>query len=207
MKRASLFPLLWVLLCVACLSCEKKVPTPLPEEEGINEYPKILVIFPPNGPGDNGYLDKVLSAVSRFSIEHPGILRILQTTEENVDDFGAEYLLPSVDWMTMDEAQVDTTLAIFVGTEFKEILYQSEAPEGKMKVLLIEDDGVGVEEKQLSRLFERFYRVDKGRSRQKGGTGLGLSIVKHAVLFHGGSITATNRPGGGLRFDFSLRKH
>lgn len=70
-----------------------------------------------------------------------------------------------------------------------------------------EDDGKGVEHNQLSRLFERFYRVDKGRSRQKGGTGLGLAIVKHAVQFHGGTITVTNRPNGGLRFDFTIFKH
>ena len=73
--------------------------------------------------------------------------------------------------------------------------------------ILFEDDGCGVDEGQLSRLFERFYRVDKGRSRQLGGTGLGLSIVKHAVQFHGGVITVENRPTGGLRFDFTLNKN
>ena len=73
-------------------------------------------------------------------------------------------------------------------------------------LIRFEDDGKGVGNEQLPHLFERFYRVDKGRSRQKGGTGLGLAIVKHAVQFHGGTITVSNRPNGGLRFDFTLRK-
>ncbi|MFN8258982.1 MAG: ATP-binding protein [Bacteroidales bacterium] len=68
------------------------------------------------------------------------------------------------------------------------------------------DNGIGVPEQDLSRLFERFYRVEKGRDHKKGGTGLGLAIVKNSILFHQGEISVKNRKEGGLEFLFSFKK-
>ena len=76
--------------------------------------------------------------------------------------------------------------------------------EGDRALLSVGDYGPGVPETDLGRVFERFYRVDKSRTRDPGGTGLGLSIVRHLVELHGGKVSAANRPEGGAVFTISL---
>ncbi|MFA6937999.1 MAG: ATP-binding protein [Treponema sp.] len=78
-------------------------------------------------------------------------------------------------------------------------------PNDKVQIV-VEDNGFGVPNLYRERIFERFFRVDKGRSREEGGTGLGLSIVKHIVTLHGGTVIEKNRPDGkaGARFEITL---
>lgn len=89
--------------------------------------------------------------------------------------------------------------------EFTELVLSVQFDGSREMVLCcVTDDGPGIPEKDIPHIFERFYRVDKGRSRERGGTGLGLSIVKHIVQLHGGTIHAEPRRERGTRICFSL---
>lgn len=100
-----------------------------------------------------------------------------------------------------------TDNAIAYAGEGKEISIRMFRTDDEFYYFSFADNGVGVADQHLSRIFERFYRVDKGRSRKLGGTGLGLAIVKNAVIMHGGTISAKRNVGGGLEFVFTLKKN
>jgi two-component system phosphate regulon sensor histidine kinase PhoR len=93
--------------------------------------------------------------------------------------------------------------AIHYNVENGSVRIKAVKAEGRL-VISVADSGIGIAQQHLSRIFERFYRVDKGRSRNMGGTGLGLSIVKHIVNLYDGDIQVESEPGMGTRFIVQL---
>jgi two-component system phosphate regulon sensor histidine kinase PhoR len=95
--------------------------------------------------------------------------------------------------------------AVIYAPEGTTIVVASRATSDRF-LISVADEGPGIPDADLPRIFERFYRVDRARSREAGGTGLGLSIVKHLVGLHGGTVQAANRPEGGAVFTVTLPK-
>ena len=136
-----------------------------------------------------------------LQLQDKGITPSLQVPQ-HVEVLGDQSLIYSI-----FRNLVDNAIAYAVGASRLEIACSEIETEGRhFYEFLVRDDGPGVETQHLEHLFERFYRIDKGRSRKLGGTGLGLAIVKNAVAVHGGSTTALTTPGGGLTIRFTLAR-
>lgn len=122
----------------------------------------------------------------------------------NENSLGSSYVLA-------DEERIQQVLtnlidnAIKYGSREGNVQISLHSDEEKVYVS-VEDDGPGIEEEHLEKIFRRFYRVDKSRSREKGGTGLGLAICKHLMSAHGEKITVDSKVGEGTTFTISLKK-
>jgi two-component system phosphate regulon sensor histidine kinase PhoR len=119
--------------------------------------------------------------------------------------------LPSSCWVSADKFYIGQVLENLI---VNSIRYGKEGGLTKItcrdmldKILVeVEDDGIGIAKSDLPRVFERFYRTDKGRSREQGGTGLGLAIVKHIIENHGEKVSVRSELGAGSTFTFTLKK-
>jgi two-component system phosphate regulon sensor histidine kinase PhoR len=163
-------------------------------------------------------LSRIESQKLKLSIEpldlRVAFSRVLNTFQERADKRGVELvndvglLVPMVlaDRRAMDHIVtnlVDNAVK-YCGPRSKVVLRGDV--QGDQVRVLIQDDGPGIEARHLPRLFERFYRVDPGRSREIGGTGLGLSIVKHLAEAMGATVSVESTPGRGTTFSILLRK-
>lgn len=166
-------------------------------------------------------LDDIL-ALSRFESRPETILRVpvdfaqaaRRAVEEHQDralraeltmDFaGVEKLMVNGDPETLQRILDNLIVNAINYTSAGGSIEVRTSADGEFAALRVRDTGVGISEADRERIFERFYRVDKGRSRTAGGTGLGLAIVKHAVAFHGGAVNVDSVPGRGSTFTVRL---
>ena len=131
----------------------------------------------------------------------------LRTVETNATARGVRLIRGTIDDVTIMTHQLRLE-QVFVNLLDNAVKFNRPRGEVRVEVqssgrsacITIGDTGIGIPSEDLPRIFERFYRVDKGRSRDMGGTGLGLSIVKHAVEQMGGTVTVASRLGEGTKF-------
>lgn len=137
----------------------------------------------------------------------------VETLQEEVSKKDIDIKLPDTKELYM-EAEKDRIRQIILNLVANAITYTPEHGMIEINVeekasdvkLIVKDTGIGIAEKDLPRIFERFYRVDKARSRNSGGTGLGLAIVKHLVESHRGVIEVESQEGKGTQFTITLPK-
>lgn len=139
------------------------------------------------------------------------IINVIQGFEKNARDKGLKLTadisddIPSV---TADRVRLEQVMVNLIDNAIKytnsgAVRVAANMADNMLKVD-VEDTGIGIPEKDIPRIFERFYRVDKGRSRELGGTGLGLAIVKHIIQVHSGKIWVKSTPGKGTTYSFVL---
>lgn len=145
---------------------------------------------------------------------NPVVRDVIENLKSRLDEKGMNYTL-DVDSTVVVNGNESLLFSVFQNLVENSINYSGKntsitirkyLEDDKFYYFQYADTGGGISEEHLPRIFERFYRVDYGRSRENGGTGLGLSIVKNAILLHKGEISVRNKPEGGLEFLFSLAK-
>lgn len=168
---------------------------------------------------DLEFISKFESGVLQLDVQRMNICEVIEEVMESMDMQADLYdinlnIKTGCDKPRYVMADRDRIRQVLVNLISNAIKYGNDGGETKISVydmdenILVEvtDNGIGMDEKDLKRIFERFYRVDKSRSRDQGGTGLGLAIVKHIIEAHGQTINTRSKLGLGTTIGFTLKK-